>query len=203
MFLRLVGKYSLLIHLQFYFPEHMVMIHPVFGYLESPVVNITSESCMMIKYKWRPVGYVNQTSFRVITNTSDNLNVLTYIDTRYQDSISMSNSWHTGHAGLPVGRYSVIIEAQGIYVQIARVSMLGRECDGKLATVIHVLTLSDWSKLKEFADDNFKFDKNGRKLSKQVENTVGKRRDCLLKQFFPFSTTFSKDLYCRHVKTGA
>ena len=30
------------------------------------------------------------------------------------------------------------------------------------------------SKLKEFADDNFKFDENGRKLSKWVENTVGK-----------------------------
>ena len=32
----------------------------------------------------------------------------------------------------------------------------------------------DSSKLKEFADDNFKFNENGRKLSKQVENTVGK-----------------------------
>ena len=32
----------------------------------------------------------------------------------------------------------------------------------------------DSSKLKEFADDNFKFDENGRKLSKRVENTVGK-----------------------------
>ena len=30
------------------------------------------------------------------------------------------------------------------------------------------------SKLKEFADDNFKFDENGRKLSKWIENTVGK-----------------------------
>ena len=29
------------------------------------------------------------------------------------------------------------------------------------------------SKLKEFADDNFKFIENGKKLSKQVENTVG------------------------------
>ena len=29
-------------------------------------------------------------------------------------------------------------------------------------------------KLKDFADDNFKFDENGRKLSKPVENTVGK-----------------------------
>ena len=28
--------------------------------------------------------------------------------------------------------------------------------------------------MKKFADDNFKFDENGRKLSKRVENTVGK-----------------------------
>ena len=28
--------------------------------------------------------------------------------------------------------------------------------------------------LKEFADDNFKFDENGRKLSKRVWNMVGK-----------------------------
>ena len=28
--------------------------------------------------------------------------------------------------------------------------------------------------MKEFADDNFKFDENGRKFSKKVENTVGK-----------------------------
>ena len=44
----------------------------------------------------------------------------------------------------------------------------------------------DASKLKEFEDDNFKFDENGRKLSKWVENTV-----------------FSKDFYSRHVKTRA
>ena len=37
----------------------------------------------------------------------------------------------------------------------------------------------DSSKLKEFADDNFKFDENGRKLSKQVENTVGKGEYCV------------------------
>ena len=29
----------------------------------------------------------------------------------------------------------------------------------------------DSSKLKDFADDNFRFDENGRKLSKRVENT--------------------------------
>ena len=32
----------------------------------------------------------------------------------------------------------------------------------------------DSSKLKEFAYDNLKFDENGRKFSKRVENTVGK-----------------------------
>ena len=32
----------------------------------------------------------------------------------------------------------------------------------------------DSFKLKEFADDNFKFDENSRKLSKRVKNTVGK-----------------------------
>ena len=32
----------------------------------------------------------------------------------------------------------------------------------------------DRSKLKEFAEDNFKFDENGRMLSKRVENTAGK-----------------------------
>ena len=32
----------------------------------------------------------------------------------------------------------------------------------------------DRSKLKQSADDNFKFDENSRKFSKQVENTMGK-----------------------------
>ena len=34
--------------------------------------------------------------------------------------------------------------------------------------------ISDWSKLKEYADDNFRFDENGREFSKWKENTVGK-----------------------------
>ena len=32
----------------------------------------------------------------------------------------------------------------------------------------------DTSKLEGVADDNFKFDENGRKFSRLVENTVGK-----------------------------
>ena len=48
----------------------------------------------------------------------------------------------------------------------------------------------DWSKLKEFADDNFKFDENGRKLSKRVENTVGKGEIARDEQFLLFPQCF-------------
>ena len=48
------------------------------------------------------------------------------------------------------------------------------------------------SKLKEFADDNFKFDKNGRKLSKQVENTVEKGEIARNEQFLLFHQCFQK-----------
>ena len=61
-------------------------------------------------------------------------------------------------------------------------------------------TLPNWKSLEEFAefaDDNFKFDENGRKFSYRVENTVGKG------EISPFPTVFSKDLYWRHVKTRA
>ena len=61
----------------------------------------------------------------------------------------------------------------------------------------------DSSKLKEFADDNFNVVENKRKLFKQVENTVGKKGNCSLRAISPFSTVFSKDLHCRHVKTRA
>ena len=40
--------------------------------------------------------------------------------------------------------------------------------------------------MKEFADDNFKFDKNGRNLSKWVENTVGKGEIARYEQFLHF-----------------
>ena len=46
--------------------------------------------------------------------------------------------------------------------------------------------------LKEFADDSFEFDENGRKLSKQVENTVGKGEIARKKQFLLFPQCFQK-----------
>ena len=50
----------------------------------------------------------------------------------------------------------------------------------------------DSSKLKEFADSNFKFEENGRKLSKHVENTVGKGEIARYEQFLFFSQCFQK-----------
>ena len=50
----------------------------------------------------------------------------------------------------------------------------------------------DTPKLKEFADDNFKFDKNGKKFSKRVENTVGKGEIARYEQFLLFPHFFQK-----------
>ena len=48
------------------------------------------------------------------------------------------------------------------------------------------------SKLKEFTDDNFKFDKNGEKFSKGAQNTVGKGEIALYEQFLLFPQCFQK-----------
>ena len=50
----------------------------------------------------------------------------------------------------------------------------------------------DSSKLKEFADDNFKFDENGRKLFKWVEIAVGKGEIACYEQFLLFPQCFQK-----------
>ena len=52
---------------------------------------------------------------------------------------------------------------------------------------------------KEFADDNFKFDENGTKLFKWVENTVGKG-EIVLPAISPFPTVFSTGLFPEGVK---
>ena len=50
----------------------------------------------------------------------------------------------------------------------------------------------DSSKLKELAEDNFKFVENDRKLSKRLENTVGKGEIACYEQFLPFPQCFQK-----------
>ena len=48
---------------------------------------------------------------------------------------------------------------------------------------------------------NSEFDENGRKFSKRLENTVEKGEIARLRAISRFPTVFSKDLYCRQVKT--
>ena len=52
--------------------------------------------------------------------------------------------------------------------------------------------LKDSSKLKEFADDKFKFDEYDRKFSKREENTVGKGEIARYEQFLLFPQCFQK-----------
>ena len=50
------------------------------------------------------------------------------------------------------------------------------------------------------ADDNFKFDKNGKKLSERVENTVGKGEIARYEQFLLFPQCFQKACFPRASK---
>ena len=62
----------------------------------------------------------------------------------------------------------------------------------KLSQLFTKRQILESSKLKEIADHNFKFDENGRKLSKQVENTVGKGEIDRYEQFLLFPQCFKK-----------
>ena len=53
----------------------------------------------------------------------------------------------------------------------------------------HIL---DSSKLKEFADNNSKFDEYGRKFSKRIQNTEGKGEFARYEQFLLFPQCFPK-----------
>ena len=48
--------------------------------------------------------------------------------------------------------------------------------------------------LNEFADDNFIYDKIGRKFQKSVENAMGKGEIAHYEQFLLFLTVFSEEL---------
>ena len=61
----------------------------------------------------------------------------------------------------------------------------------------------DSSKDKDFADGNLKFDENRAKFSKRVKNTVGKGEIARQEQFLLLTPVFTKDLYCRYIKTRA
>ena len=46
--------------------------------------------------------------------------------------------------------------------------------------------------MKDLADDNFKFDENGRKFTKPVQNTVGKGEIACYEQFLLFPQYFQR-----------
>ena len=58
------------------------------------------------------------------------------------------------------------------------------------------------SKLKEFADNNFKFDKNGRKLSKWVEKTVETGEIAHYEQFLLLPQCFKRLVLQPHKNQG-
>ena len=61
-------------------------------------------------------------------------------------------------------------------------------------------TILDSSKLKEFADMNFRFDENSRKFFKLVEKTVGKGGIAPYEEFLLFPKVISKDLFCTAIR---
>ena len=71
-----------------------------------------------------------------------------------------------------------------------------------------ILTLSQTMNFRPFQTEIF-FRRQfhiGRKWQKVLQTGrkhCGKRRNCSLRAISPFPTVFSKDLYCRHVKTRA
>ena len=76
------------------------------------------------------------------------------------------------------------------YCFLSKCAQYDPSCRRALKHYSYIHTYS--SKLKEFADDNFKFDENGRKLSKQVENTVGKGEIACYEQLLFFLQCFQK-----------
>ena len=59
----------------------------------------------------------------------------------------------------------------------------------------------DWSKLKAFADDRIKVNKNLKYGLGRMENIVGNGEKCWLPAFSPFPTIFSISLLPRVVKS--
>ena len=56
--------------------------------------------------------------------------------------------------------------------------------------------------MKDFADDNLKFEENDRKLFRPVENTVGKGEIARYKQFLLFPRVFKRLVSQGHQKVS-
>ena len=62
--------------------------------------------------------------------------------------------------------------------------------------------ISNSSKLKEFADDNFKFHRIGRKFSDRVKNTMGKGEIARYEHFLFYPQCFQKTCTANTLRPG-
>ena len=87
-------------------------------------------------------------------------------------------------------------------------NIFGEKCAFKLRAISYLILslfviyllftkrqVLDFSKFKEFTDDNSKCDENGSKLFKRVENTMGKGEIARYEQFLLFPRCFQKTCY--------
>ena len=76
------------------------------------------------------------------------------------------------------------------YMYEVPMECMSKYCYGKILTLSQATNCCDSSKLKDHADDNYKFDENGGKFFKRVENTVGKGEIAHNEQFLLFPQCF-------------
>ena len=76
------------------------------------------------------------------------------------------------------------------------------DCWDKIILTLSQTTILDSSTLKEFVVDNFEFDEDGKKLSKQAENTEGKGEIACYEQFLLFPQCFQTTCTADTLKPG-
>ena len=86
------------------------------------------------------------------------------------------------------------LQMLSVWVSLKFCRLVKGECVSMIHYPITRRQILDSSKVKEFADNNIKFDENSSKLSKWVENTVGKGEIARYEQFLLFPV-FSKGLF--------
>ena len=98
---------------------------------------------------------------------------------------------------------SIVIKADfNIIFNCLSTILLSSSLKSPLYNPFPKLQILDSSKLKEFADDNFKSDENHAEFPKRVGNTVEKWEIAPYEQISPFCTVFSEELYSRHENKG-
>ena len=96
--------------------------------------------------------------------------------------------YKSGNVYVRKSLYHSHIDTNGNIPASLNLSNIGRAND----RLIPSRQILDSSKLKDFADYNFKLDENDRKFSKGIENTQGKEEIARNEQFILFPQCFQK-----------